>query len=223
MTGRHAIAATVLLGLCGAGFSAVPGQEPMALAQGAPKTATATPAVASTPSGPPNAMQGFSQNRDKPIRIDASRLEVRDKDKVATFFGDAQADVRVVQGDTTMRSRVLVVFYEKDDAKTEAKGAAPGPGGSSQVKRLEAKQNVIVTQKDQVVTGDNGVFDMKTNIATVSGNVVMTQCENVVKGDRLIVDMTTGVSRVENNGGRVQSVLMQTQSGGCTTPPPAKR
>ena len=54
-----------------------------------------------------------------------------------------------------------------------------------------------MTQKDQTVTGDNGVFDMKTNIATVSGSVVMTQCDNVLRGERLIVDMTTGVSRVE--------------------------
>ncbi len=115
-----------------------------AQAQGAPKDSTTS---SSTVTGPPNALQGFSQNRDKPIQIDAARLEVRDKDKVATFFGDAKADVKVVQGDVTMRSKVLVVFYEQDEpakagaAKT-AKAAAPGPGGSSQIKRLEAKGNV---------------------------------------------------------------------------------
>lgn len=47
-------------------------------------------------SGPSNALQGFSQNCDKPIQIDAARLEVRDKDKVATFFGDAKAAVKVI-------------------------------------------------------------------------------------------------------------------------------
>ena len=224
-TGRtHAVAATLLLGLCGAGLVAA---GHVAFAQGAAKSAAAAPAPVPTPNGPPNALQGFSQNRDKPIRIDASRLEVRDKDKVATFFGDAQADVKVVQGDTTLRSRILVVYYEKDETKGadgKAKESA-GPGSGSQVKRLEAKQNVVVTQKDQIVTGDTGVFDMKTNTATVSGNVIMTQCENVVKGDKLIVDMTTGVSRVENNSGRVTSVLMQSQPGGCAAPPaaPAKR
>jgi lipopolysaccharide export system protein LptA len=86
---------------------------------------------------------------------------------------------------------------------------------------------VIVTQKDQTVTGELGVFDMKTNVATVSGGVVMTQCENVVRGERLIVDMTTGVSKVESSGGRVQSTLVQSQPGGCGAPappaPPAKR
>ncbi len=191
-------------------------------AQGVSKGAAA-PASANTPSGPPNALQGFAQNRDKPIRIDAERLEVRDKEKVATFFGDPKADVKVVQGDTTMRSRILVVFYEQDEKSGagKAKAASPGPGGSSQIKRLEAKDNVIVTQKDQTVTGDKGLFDMKTNTVTMTGNVVMTQCDSVLRGDRLIVDLTTGVSRVE--GGRVQGILVSGCGTATTATPPAKR
>ena len=59
-------------------------------------------------SGVPNAMQGFSQNRDQPIQIEAASLEMRDKKKEATFSGN----VKVVQGDTTMTSKTLVVFYE---------------------------------------------------------------------------------------------------------------
>ena len=34
--------------------------------------------------GVPNAMQGFSQNRDQPIQIEAASLEMRDKKKEAT-------------------------------------------------------------------------------------------------------------------------------------------
>src|SRR6185295_9739654 len=56
-------------------------------------------------SGVPNAMQGFSQNRDQPIQIEAASLEMRDKKKEATFAGN----VKVVQGDTTMTSKSLVV------------------------------------------------------------------------------------------------------------------
>jgi lipopolysaccharide export system protein LptA len=48
--------------------------------------------------GVPNAMQGFSQNRDQPIQIEAATLEMRDKKKEATFSGN----VKVIQGDTTM-------------------------------------------------------------------------------------------------------------------------
>ncbi|HLJ01292.1 MAG TPA: LptA/OstA family protein [Bradyrhizobium sp.] len=179
----------------------------------------------SSATGVPNAMQGFSQNRDQPIQIEAASLEMRDKKKEATFSGN----VKVIQGDTTMTSKVLVVFYESKDqnapppanAKVAAKSgpiqsATPGPGGSSSIKRLEAKGNVIVTQKDQVVTGETAVFDTKTNLITMSGNVVLTQCKNVLKGDRLIVDMTTGVSRVESDSGKVNGLFInQSSTPGC--------
>ena len=39
--------------------------------------------------------------------------------------------------------------------------ATPGPGGSSSIRRLEAKGNVVVTQKDQVVTGETAIFDTR--------------------------------------------------------------
>jgi lipopolysaccharide export system protein LptA len=182
-------------------------------------------------SGVPNAMQGFSQNRDQPIQIESATLEVRDKKKEATFSGD----VKVVQGDTTMTSKVLVVFYDQESAaaapaksaksqpKSAIPAATPGPGGSSSIRRLEAKGNVVVTQKEQVVTGDSAVFDTKTNLVTMLGRVVLTQGKNVLRGDRLLVDMTTGVSRVESDSGRVQGLFQSSTPGGSplgTAPAP---
>jgi lipopolysaccharide export system protein LptA len=173
------------------------------------------PPAAESGTSVPNALQGFQQNRGQPVKIEAAHLEVRDKDKVATFSGN----VKVVQGDTTMHCKVLVVFYEKKDeaqgAQANAKpgapmpAAAPGPGGSSQINRLEAKGNVVVTQKDQTATGDNGVFEMKTNTVTMTGNVLVSQGQNVVRGEKLIVDLTTGVSRVDSGGGPVRMLIIQ--------------
>ena len=163
--------------------------------------------------GPPNALQGFSQNHDQPVQIDAATLEVRDKDKVATFSGD----VHVTQGDTNMRCKSLVVFYEQDEASADKsktlKAASPGPGGQQRIKRLEARGGVVVTQKEQTATGETGIFDMKSNTVTLNGKVVMTQGQNVLRGDRLVVNLTSGVSRVEsgNGGGRVQGLF---QPGG---------
>lgn len=169
-------------------------------------------AQTSTVSGVPNALQGFSKNRGQPIQIDALTLEVRDKDKVATFSGN----VKVVQGDTTMRSKTLVVFYDQDkpDATKPApmKTAQPGPGGNSSVRRLEARGGVIVTQNDQTVTGELGVFDVKANTVTMSGGVILTKDKNVLKGDSLVVDMTTGVSKVESKGGRGVSGMFQSSA-----------
>ena len=169
------------------------------------------------PSGPPNALQGFSQNRGQPVHIDAATLEVRDKDKVATFSGN----VHVVQGDTDMHCKVLVVFYEQDDGgagqgQGQGQGntmtaADPGPGGEQRIKKLEARGSVVVTQKDQTATGNLGVFEMATNTVTLTGNVVMTQGKNVVRGDKLTVDLTTGISHVEsgkNGAGRVQGLFL---------------
>jgi len=151
---------------------------------------------AQQPSGPPNALQGFSQNRDKPIKINSATLEVRDKDKVATFAGD----VHLVQGDTTLRSKTLVVFYDNEaeskPATRPAGATQAGPQQNQQIKRVEAKGNVIVVQKDQIATGESGIFDMQANTVTLTGNVVISQGQNTVKGDTLTVDMTTGVSRI---------------------------
>jgi len=176
--------------------------------------------------GVPNAMQGFSQNRDQPIQIEAASLEMRDKKKEATFSGN----VKVVQGDTIMTSRSLVVFYDsptpapalasnaKAAKSAPIQSATPGPGGSSSIRRLEARGSVVVTQKDQVVTGETAVFDTKANLITMLGGIVLTQGKNVLRGDRLMVDMTTGVSRVESDSGRVQGLFQSSGQGGPTIP-----
>jgi lipopolysaccharide export system protein LptA len=193
--------------------------------------ATGDAGAQSAVTGVPNAMQGFSQNRDQPIQIEAASLEMRDKKKEATFAGN----VKVVQGDTTMTSKTLVVFYDSTpspaapaaapaaNSKAPAKSApiqsaTPGPGGSSSIRRLEARGSVVVTQKDQVVTGETAVFDTKTNLITMLGGIVLTQGKNVLRGDRLMVDMTTGVSRVESDSGRVQGLFQSSGQGGPIIP-----
>jgi lipopolysaccharide export system protein LptA len=129
---------------------------------------------------------------------------------MATFSGD----VRVKQGDTGLRSKTLMVFYEGNEASTGGKSmpaAQPGPGGEQKIKRLEAHGSVVVTQKEQTATGDLGIFDMKANTVTLTGNVMMTQGKNVLRGDKLVVDLTSGVSKVEsgkNGTGRVQGLFL---------------
>jgi lipopolysaccharide export system protein LptA len=173
----------------------------------APRAASAAPAN----SGPPNALQGFSKNKDEPVQIEAATLDVRDKDKIATFSGN----VHVIQGDTDLRTKKLVVFYEDAAANKDnnIKAAEPGPGGSSQIKRLEAIGDVFVTQKNQTAQGEKGVFDMKTNTITLTGNVIVSQGQDVLRGERLVVDRTTGLSRME--GGRVQGIFQRSKEEGA--------
>jgi len=169
------------------------------------------------PQGLPNALQGFSQNRDQPVRIQSDGLVVRDKDKVATFTGN----VHVTQGDTEMRSKVLVVFYV-DSSKpgaapaTTIKTAQPGSGEQQQIRRIEATGGVLVTQKEQNAAGDSGIFDMQSNTVTLNGNVVVTHGKDVVRGQRLVVDLGTGVSRID--GGRVDALFGSPPNGEVNLP-----
>jgi lipopolysaccharide export system protein LptA len=194
--------------------------KPLAVGLCVASLATATLAQQSV-QGVPNAMQGFSQNRDKPVQISAGSLEVRDKDKTAVWTGE----VKVVQGDTTMRSKMLTVYYDGEQGQGGAANSAakpavpamrqatPGPGGNQSIRKLEAKGSVIVTQKDQTVTGDSATFDMKSNTVTMGGGVLLTQGQNTLKGERLTVNLTTGISKVEvGASGRVQGVFQGSKS-----------
>jgi lipopolysaccharide export system protein LptA len=176
----------------------------------------ATPAAgavqAQQANAPPNALQGFSQNRDEPVSIKANALEVQNQKKMATYTGN----VHLVQGDTTLRCKTLIVYYDGDQGSGQASGpksaAAPAaaPTGTGNIRYMEAIGQVIVVQKDQTATGEKAVYDMKTNSVTLSspggGSVAVTQGPNVVRGPRLVVHLDTGVSHFE--GGRIESLFV---------------
>src|ERR1700758_1078362 len=123
---------------------------------------------------------GQGENRDAPVQIEAATLEVHDKSKTATFSGNVQ----VVQGDTTMRCRSLVVFYGQEVGIGEAGGGATtgaaaksqlgGTKGAQNIRRIEARGSVTVLTKDQSASGDLGIYDLKTKTITLSGNVVVS-------------------------------------------------
>jgi lipopolysaccharide export system protein LptA len=152
-------------------------------------------ALAQESKAPPNALQGFSQNKDQPVNIKSAALDVHERDKMATFSGN----VHLVQGDTTLRCKTLVVYYDADQSGGPAvKSATPGPTGSSQIRRMVAKGSVIVTQKDQTASGELGVYDMPTDTVTLSsprgGKVSVTQGPNILRSPQLVVHLDTGIS-----------------------------
>jgi len=153
------------------------------------------------------AKPGQFENKDAPVQIEAATLEVHDKSKTATFSGNVQ----VVQGDTTMRCRSLVVFYGQEvgiagsgaEATTSATVKTPlgGTKSAQNIRRIEARGGVTVLTKDQSASGDLGIYDLQTKTITLSGNVVVSQGQNVIHGERVVVDTETGNARVESGGG----------------------
>jgi lipopolysaccharide export system protein LptA len=140
------------------------------------------------------------------VRIASDSLEVRDKSKTATFSGN----VHIIQGALNLQSNTLLVFYEESSG---VKKVADSDRSQQQIRRIEARGSVVITQKDQRATADHADFDVRGNSLTLNGSVVVVSCENVMRGERLVVDMTTGISRME---GRVEGVLdPKSRGGGC--------
>jgi lipopolysaccharide export system protein LptA len=169
-----------------------------------------------------------------PIKIDADRLDVFDKENKAIFAGNVVA----VQGESTIRCSAMTVHYKRDKdkdpnkpAKTEAEAAedakAKAAMGGSGIRKVECAGPVTVAQKDQVATGDNAVFDQEAKRIVLTGNVVLSQCQNVTRGSRLVYDMATGRANMDPvAGGRVSAMFVPGEGGeakggqpkGCAQP-----
>jgi lipopolysaccharide export system protein LptA len=172
------------------------------------------------------ASPGFGTASKEPIQIDADRLEVFSKEQRAIYSGNVIA----VQGDTTIKSAQMIVFYDRQSSPNGQPAAQPaaaeGEGGTA-LRRVEAKGGVTVISKDQVATGNEGVFDRSSNKIVLTGNVALSQGENVTKGEKLIYDTETGIAIVESGaaaaGGRVRGVFVPGEDkGGITGKPAAK-
>ena len=167
---------------------------------------------------PPNAMQGFSQNHNAPVQINAQSLEVLDKKRMAKYSGN----VVLVQGDTTLRCKTLVVYYDGAQAGGRSvKAATSAPGVNQQIRRIEAIGGVVMTQKGQTATGEKAIYDIADDTVRLfpapGGTVAITQGQNVVQGQRLIVHLDTGLSHVEG----ARSLIVPNSTKGQNQPTPA--
>ena len=110
------------------------------------------------------------------------------------------------KGSSKLHASTLVIYLTPKDATA----AAGVPSSSSQVRRMEAAGPVTITSKDQIGTGDSGIYEKSENKVYLIGNVTLTQGPNVTKGDKLIYDLTTSQAAVT---GRVRSMFLP--SGGA--------
>lgn len=137
-----------------------------------------------------------SDNKE-PIHIKAAKLDYFDKEQKLIYRGDVVA----VRGDTTLKTPKLVVFLTP---KSAGSGKGP-PSSQSEVRRMEASGPVTIISKDQIATGDSGLYIKAENKIYLNGNVTLTQGPNVTQGDHLVDDTTTGQAVVT---GHVRSMFI---------------
>lgn len=198
-----ALAALIAPALSGAALAQQPTRS-----GSAPAAASAAPAKPAKPRGgaPGSPFGGMGSDSKEPIKIDANKLDVLDKDSKAVFSGNVVA----VQGETTVRCSVMTVFYEgrgQGGTPKPAQPAAQGEGNDGAIKRIECAGPVTVVSKTQAATSDNAVFDRANNKVIMTGNVALNDGPNITRGDQLVYDTQTGVANVTSKG-RVQGFFV---------------
>jgi len=122
-------------------------------------------------------------------------LEYWDAKQLAVARGDAT----VIENENRLVADILTAHIK------------PGATGKQEVERIDALGNVHISTKSEIVRGEEGVYEVPKQIATVCGNVKITRGENQLNGDCAVVDLKTGRSRLTGGSGKVKGLILPTQ------------
>lgn len=152
-----------------------------------------------------------AQSRDKDrVSITAAKLDYYDKQQKLIYSGNVVA----VHDDATLKTPLLIIYLAPKPA-----GTRPGPPSStSEMRRMEAAGPVTLISKDQIATGDSGIYEKADNKVYINGNVSLTQGPNVTKGDHIVYDLNTHQAVVT---GHVRSMFLpnnESAEGGSKRP-----
>jgi lipopolysaccharide export system protein LptA len=157
----------------------------------------------------PDPFGNFGGNSKDPIRIDADKLEIFEKDQKAIYTGDVIA----VRGTTTTRATQMVIFYDNSKQGQGAQNAAavqsstPGAPQQGALKRIEFKGPVSVVNGTQTATSNELIYDAIAKIVTLRGNAVVADGPNIQRGELMVYKTEESIATITNPGGRVQGVF----------------
>jgi lipopolysaccharide export system protein LptA len=151
--------------------------------------------------GMPNALQGFSRNKNEPVKIESNKLEVRDKEKLAIFSGN----VFVQQGDTTMRCPELRVFYEGEDkitASVPKTGSVKNTGetnsSASTIPSPEKTSMPVPSKTGKSSTTESNVQSRIKKLEALGG-VIVNSKDQKATGDRADFEMKANIIVMTGN------------------------
>ncbi len=152
----------------------------------------------------------FGGNSKEPIRIDANKLEVFEKEQRAVYSGDVVA----VRGTTITRATQMTIYYDNKKNTAQPAGAvrtaeasANPAGQDGALKRIEFKGPVSVVNGTQTATSNELIYDAIGKKVILKGNAVVTDGPNVQRGELMTYDTEASTAIITNPGGRVQGVF----------------
>jgi lipopolysaccharide export system protein LptA len=119
-------------------------------------------------------------------------LEYREGAQVAVARGNALAE----RNGRYVRADILTANFERR------------PDGKLDLVRLRASGHVRVKAKDTLAQGAMGDYDLRKDIATLTGGVKITTKQAQLDGESAEVNLSTGVFRMQ--GGKVKTLILPT-------------
>lgn len=115
---------------------------------------------------PANAQENTSQD---PVEISADQsLEWLQNQKQYV----ANGNVEVKQGDVTVRAEKIIADYKEGESDEN---------GGTEIWQVTAQENVIIQNLDTTAIGDEGIYNLETGLATLTGsNLKLTTPEQTI-------------------------------------------
>ncbi|MGH1354153.1 MAG: lipopolysaccharide transport periplasmic protein LptA [Thalassovita sp.] len=114
---------------------------------------------------------------DQPVQVQADSLSVNQKDGQATFLGN----VAISQGEMLLSADKVFVTYHED-----------GDG----IQSLQASGGVTLVNGPDAAEAQQADYDIDRATVILTGGVLMTQGQNVISGEKVTINLDTGTAQV---------------------------
>jgi lipopolysaccharide export system protein LptA len=149
--------------------------------------------------------------KNEPIEITSDRMDAFNEKKMVVFSGDATA----IQGDMVLMSDQLFVYYKNEPGKKN-KIRTKEMETSDDLDRIEAKGNVVVTQKERLAISEEASFNRDSGQIIMTGNAFLREGKNTITGCKVIVytneDRASAVPCASGKNERVKAVIYPQQN-----------
>jgi lipopolysaccharide export system protein LptA len=129
---------------------------------------------------------------NEPIQIVADQLISYNEDKYAEFIGN----VKVTQGEFTITSDKLRIYYQGELLENEKKGS-----DEELLKKIIATGNVKITSEQYHAEADKAEYDTADKTVVLSGeNSKVISGKNSITGSKITLNQKSGQVKVESSG-----------------------
>ncbi|MFD2173123.1 lipopolysaccharide transport periplasmic protein LptA [Rhodobacter lacus] len=125
------------------------------------------------------AFAGLRTDTSEPVEVTADSLAVNQTDGNAVFTGN----VLITQGPMRLKAERVQVQYGSADRRS--------------ISELQASGGVTLVTAAEAAESREAVYDVAKGAVVMTGDVILTQGENVLSGQRLDVDLKTGTGTMQ--------------------------